>query len=99
MDRLEKKRKMLVDRILAATDLITSGQNVTYVICARFHDEETDKVLTGINTNLSFKDPRSGELHPPTLGMMTDILMEAMLDNPDMEIKEKLSEAVNRYKN
>ena len=56
MDRLETKRQLLLERIRLAAEMIVSGGDVTYVICARSRDEESGKVLTGILTNLGYRD-------------------------------------------
>jgi hypothetical protein len=98
MDRLETKRQLLLERIRAAASIIESDEDVIYVVCARMRDDESGKVLTGILTNTYFRDG-SGKTCPPTLGMMSDLLLEAVLDDPDVGLKQNTEHAVDEYTN
>ena len=98
VDRLEQKRRMFLDRVKLAAEILCGKDDVTYIVCARAKDQETGKILTGILTNLGFRDG-SGEVQPPTLGMMTDILWEAMLDDPNVGFKKAVEQAIDQYKN
>jgi hypothetical protein len=98
VDRLESRRQRFLERIKLAAEIVYGKENVSYIVCARVHDEESGKVLTGILTNLGFRDG-NGELQPPTLGMMTDVLWEAMLDDPNVGFKKAVESAIDQYKN
>ena len=98
-DRLERKRKIFSERVRHAAMAITGGEDVTYIVCARIRDKQSDKVMTGILTNLGYRDDNN-EICPPTLGMMCDVLMEAMLDDPSVGMKKQnVERVVDQYKN
>jgi hypothetical protein len=83
MDQLEEKRLRLLKTINQAIDLVLSNGDVKYIMCFRLRDGETQKLLTGMMTNLSYQNER-GSQEPATPGMLLDILLEAMLDDHPM---------------
>ena len=84
MDRLEEKRLQLIASVRRAVELILTNGEVTYVVCVRLRDPETQKTCLGLMSNLSYRNNGGeGEITPATPGMIMDILLEAMFDNPN----------------
>jgi hypothetical protein len=99
MSELERKRQQLLKSLHQAIDLILSNGDATYILCVRLRDGETQKVMNNLLSNLNYRNS-DGTLVPATPGMLMDIILEAMLDNPDFCQPEPPPEALkNTYKN
>jgi hypothetical protein len=96
-ERLERKRQQLLKNLQKMCDLLQAQGDVKYVVCARVRDAETDKVIMGMLTNMSYAD-QQGEMVPATPGMLLDVILEAMLEGPPIPGVEQMQMPKNPYK-
>ncbi len=96
-ERLERKRQQLLKSLEKMCNLLQAQGDVKYVVCARVRDEETQKVLMGMLTNMAYADER-GQMVPATPGMLLDVILEAMLEGPPIPGVEQMPMPKNPYK-
>lgn len=82
MDPAEERRQKLLKSLHQAIELIRSNGDVVYLVCVRLRDAETQRLLTGLLSNLSYRNAE-GTMVPATPGMLMDVVLEAMMDNPN----------------
>ncbi len=95
MDEVQKARN---DQLKAAAqmgaNLLREIEGTSFVVCAvttmRDAEGEPSFLLSALYTNLFWKDPRDGKMHPPTIGQLTDLILEARLRTPTSEINQTI---------
>ena len=95
--RLELKRQQFLQNLRDAADILLMDTDVKYVVCARLRDKESRKVLMGVLTNMNFLDD-SGKSVPATPGMILDMILEAMLEGPNVDGQTQVQIPQNSYK-
>lgn len=96
-ERLELKRQKFLQNLRSAVEILLEDKDVRYVVCVRLRDRESQKLLMGMLTNMSFVD-QSGDSVPATPGMLLDIILEAMLEGPDLGGQPQVQMPKNSYK-
>lgn len=95
--RLELRRRQFLKSLHEAVDLILKDPDARYVLCARVRDGESQKVLMGMLTNINFVDS-TGTTTPATPGMLMDMILEAMMEGPELDGPPQVQIPKNSYK-
>lgn len=95
--RLEQRRQQLLASLRQVVDLLLMQGEVRYVLCVRLRDEKTQKVIMGMLTNMTYVD-QNGTSVPATPGIIMDVILEAMLEGPDITGPAQAQMSKNPYK-
>lgn len=96
-ERLEQRRRQFLKNLHDAVNLLLKDPDAMYVLCARVRDGESQKLLMGMLTNITFNDP-TGKTVPATPGMLMDIILEAMMEGPEQDGQTQIQIPKNSYK-
>lgn len=96
-EKLELRRQHLLTTLHQAVDLLLSNGEVRYIVCVRLRDPATQKLMMGMLSNLSHVN-EEGVSVPATPGMLMDIILEAMLEGPEIDGPEQVQMPKNPYK-
>jgi hypothetical protein len=84
-----KKAAEVKSAVEMATTVLNSVEGLRFSVCAVFHFEKSTIGTTIYSQDLMFKD-REGKLHRPSVGVIVDHYVEAMLNGPREVVAQDL---------